>query len=157
MAARDAIILSVLDDSLHTPKCVWTIKKLRVQYTAFLFICSRAQFVRESLTSPTSILFCAPLERSPEFHNSSTSASCTARQPQKSLEPDHQGVKLLRDLKFWNHVVTQKKKGQFYLLLQGFPLACFTAGNDFAQRRPWWWCPSSTQMLKMCRAFCTLI
>lgn len=59
----------------------------------------QAKFVRESLTSPASVLFCSPSERSPEFHNSSTSASCAVRQLDRSLELDRQGIKPSKDLR----------------------------------------------------------
>lgn len=84
----------------------------------------QAQFVREWLTSPTSVLFCSPSERSPEFHNSSTSASRAARQLGWSLEPDRQGVKLSKDLRSFRITLWHSKRRVTFTT---FPIAVLFA------------------------------
>lgn len=67
MARRENIILSVLNDSVHTSKCVWVIKNngYNAQSSVvFHFFCSRAQYCEETLTSPSTILFCSSSEQS---------------------------------------------------------------------------------------------
>lgn len=55
MAARDSIILSVLNGSVHSSKCVCIIKNngYNVQSSVvFCFFRSKAQYAGETLTSP---------------------------------------------------------------------------------------------------------
>lgn len=108
----------------------------------------QAQFVREWLTSPTSVLFCSPSERSPEFQNSSTSASRAARQLGWSLEPDRQGVKLSKDLRSFRITLWHSKRRVTFTT---FPIALFCLPVSYWYvsahlARPWraeggegWW------------------
>lgn len=106
----------------------------------------QAQFVRESPTSPTSILFCSPLERSPECHNSSTSASRAARQLDGSL-----GVKLSKDLRSFRITLWHRKRRVTFttfpiswFLFAFFLLVSFTAPTSFCRAEGGQRVPTST-------------
>lgn len=104
MAARDNIIRSVLDDSLHTSQCVWVIKNngynVRSSVALSFLRPLRGTICRRSADlffSPRTILFCGSSEQSQWFHNFSTSVPCAARQSERSWERDRQGCEVLKD------------------------------------------------------------
>lgn len=77
VAARDNIILSVLNDSLHTSNVFVSQKIIDTMHS--VVCCSGAQYAGELLTFPSTILFCSSSEQSQQRHNFSTSVACATK------------------------------------------------------------------------------